>query len=172
MSIDFLFVDRLLCPTDVTWRLHYKQYTTHIVSIVYMYLYICTAWLWPDWANAQAILGLHWAHTHFVGFVMSRLILPCLIQSHDWSDQTSGKSQKLCEHVTGIQMVIHILCETNYSLGGTESLHLAILGFEIFSSHFSKSAFSIFVCITISFWHWSENFNLNLYLTCSSFGVD
>ena len=27
--------------------------------------------LWSDWANAQADLSLRWAHTHFVGFVMS-----------------------------------------------------------------------------------------------------
>ena len=30
--------------------------------------------LWPDWADAQADLSLRWAHTHFVGFVMSWLI--------------------------------------------------------------------------------------------------
>ena len=29
---------------------------------------------WSDWADAQADLSLHWAHTHFVGFVMSLLI--------------------------------------------------------------------------------------------------
>ena len=29
--------------------------------------------VWADWANAQADLSLRWAHTHFVGFVMSRL---------------------------------------------------------------------------------------------------
>ena len=29
--------------------------------------------LWSDWADAQADLSLLWAHTHFVGFVMSRL---------------------------------------------------------------------------------------------------
>ena len=29
--------------------------------------------LWSDWANAQADLSLRWAHTQFVGFVMSRL---------------------------------------------------------------------------------------------------
>ena len=29
--------------------------------------------LWSDWADAQADLHLHWVHTHFVGFVMSRL---------------------------------------------------------------------------------------------------
>ena len=28
---------------------------------------------WSDWADAQADLSLLWAHTHFVGFVMSRL---------------------------------------------------------------------------------------------------
>ena len=30
--------------------------------------------LWSDWADAQADLSLRWAHTHFVGFVMSQLI--------------------------------------------------------------------------------------------------
>ena len=29
--------------------------------------------LWSDWADAKADLSLRWAHTHFVGFVMSRL---------------------------------------------------------------------------------------------------
>ena len=30
--------------------------------------------LWTDWADAHADLSLHWAHSHFVGFVMRRLI--------------------------------------------------------------------------------------------------
>ena len=38
--------------------------------------------LWSDWADAQAELSLRWAHTRFVGFVMSQLIwqvaLKCL----------------------------------------------------------------------------------------------
>ena len=29
--------------------------------------------LWSDWAYAQADLSLRWAHSHFIGFVMSRL---------------------------------------------------------------------------------------------------
>ena len=29
--------------------------------------------LWSDWADAQAVVNFRWAHTHFVGFVMSRL---------------------------------------------------------------------------------------------------
>ena len=32
---------------------------------------------WSDWRDAQAGLSLRWAHTHFVGFVMSRLIYRC-----------------------------------------------------------------------------------------------
>ena len=30
--------------------------------------------LWSDWADAQADLSLRWVLSHFVGFVMSRLI--------------------------------------------------------------------------------------------------
>ena len=33
--------------------------------------------LWSDWVDAQADLSLHWAHSHFVGFVMSWLIFTC-----------------------------------------------------------------------------------------------
>ena len=29
--------------------------------------------LWSDWADAQTDASLRWAHSHFVGFVMSRL---------------------------------------------------------------------------------------------------
>ena len=40
--------------------------------------------LWADWADAQADLSLHWAHSHFVCFVMSRL--KCLDQHvRPWS---------------------------------------------------------------------------------------
>ena len=31
--------------------------------------------LWSDWVDAQADLSLRWAHSHFVDFVISRLIL-------------------------------------------------------------------------------------------------
>ena len=33
--------------------------------------------LWSDWADAQADLSLRWAHSHFVGFVLSRLKSVC-----------------------------------------------------------------------------------------------
>ena len=32
---------------------------------------------WAHWADAQADLRLRWAHSHFVGFVMSRLKFVC-----------------------------------------------------------------------------------------------
>ena len=35
--------------------------------------------LWSDWADAQADLSLRWAHSHFVGFVRSRLICQTVI---------------------------------------------------------------------------------------------
>ena len=39
--------------------------------------------LWSDWADAQADLSLHWAHTHFVGFVV--LWLKCIKKMQkDW----------------------------------------------------------------------------------------
>ena len=41
--------------------------------------------LWSDWADAQADLSVCWEHTHFVGFVMLRLIsalhLHCMSRS-------------------------------------------------------------------------------------------
>ena len=30
--------------------------------------------IWSDWADAQVVLSLRWAYSHFVGFVMLRLI--------------------------------------------------------------------------------------------------
>ena len=45
--------------------------------------------LWSDWADAQADLSLRWAHTHFVDFVMSWLIL------NGWNEQESMSSAGL-----------------------------------------------------------------------------
>ena len=41
--------------------------------------------LWSAWAEAQADLSLRWAHTHFVGFVISRLnFKECRIIKLSW----------------------------------------------------------------------------------------
>ena len=42
-------------------------------------------WLWSDWADAQADLSLRWAHSHFVGFIMSLL-------TSFWHSNCNGKS--------------------------------------------------------------------------------
>ena len=36
--------------------------------------------LWSDWTDAQADLSLRWAHIHFAGFVMSRLICTSILK--------------------------------------------------------------------------------------------
>ena len=46
--------------------------------------------LWSDWADAEADLSLRWACSHFIGFVMRRLVwttqyLPFLTDSWLWS---------------------------------------------------------------------------------------
>ena len=41
--------------------------------------------LWSDWADAQADLSLRWAHTHFVSFVVLRLILQHLLFNSDFA---------------------------------------------------------------------------------------
>ena len=38
--------------------------------------------LWSDWVDAHADLSLHWAHSHFVGFVMRWLIYKTPIEKH------------------------------------------------------------------------------------------
>ena len=48
--------------------------------------------LWSDWADAQADLSLRWAHTHFVGFVMSWLF--SLLSSIERENLYSGVSTR------------------------------------------------------------------------------
>ena len=55
--------------------------------------------LWSDWADAQADLSLHWAHSHFVGFVMRRLIccgsVVILMSTHYMGAQSFWFSHKV-----------------------------------------------------------------------------
>ena len=44
--------------------------------------------LWSGWADAHADLSLRWAHTHFVGFVMSRLTCTCVHTDNLWTFQS------------------------------------------------------------------------------------
>ena len=52
-----------------------RVFTVHLKKAwVLSYLLSAQRRLWSDWADAQADLSPRWAHTHFVCFVMRRLI--------------------------------------------------------------------------------------------------
>ena len=56
-----------------------------------------------DWADAQADLSLHWAHTHFVGFVMSRFRLLAfwllkMVSYQGWPNPHSDQGQYIKEY--------------------------------------------------------------------------
>ena len=59
---------------------------------------LATHWVhredWSDWADAQADLSLHWAHSHFVGFVMSWLIY--CVSEQQYVEPFSYGLAKLC----------------------------------------------------------------------------
>ena len=42
---------------------------------------------WSDWADAQADLNIHWAHSHIVGFVVRRLM--CAWRNRELSSNTN-----------------------------------------------------------------------------------
>ena len=48
--------------------------------------------LWSDWADAQADLSLHWAQSHFVGFVMRRLKGLIWKNRGSWSNRLHGST--------------------------------------------------------------------------------
>ena len=69
---------------------------------------MCAQWrIWSDWADAQADLSLCWAHSHFVGFVMRRLI---------W---TWGESNDVYMNLMKFKNALKIHCSVTslYSLG-------------------------------------------------------
>ena len=53
-------------------------------ACVLSYLLSAQRRLWSDCADAQTDLSFSWAHTHFVGFVMSRLILLSTPSQNHW----------------------------------------------------------------------------------------
>ena len=57
-----------ICPIWSVFAVRMKK------AWVLSYLLSAQRRLWLDWADAQADLRLRWAHSHFVGFVMSGLI--------------------------------------------------------------------------------------------------
>ena len=81
---------------------------------------LCTQWVakdpmflhadsedWSDWVEAQADLSLCWAHTHFVGFVMSRL--KYRVQKHVMSGECRGGSHLENSVSSTIVFAVHVL---------------------------------------------------------------
>ena len=62
--------------------------------------------LWSDWTDTQADLSLRWAHSHFVGFVMKRLIL-----------------------------VVNVNCEINTATGSITQVLFVLLNHQCMASH-------------------------------------
>ena len=46
--------------------------------------------LWSNWDDAQADLSLRWVHCHFVGFVMTWLILCCSFHKRQWATEVGN----------------------------------------------------------------------------------
>ena len=71
--------------------------------------------LWSDWADAQADMSLRWAHSHFVGFVMPRLICTVWVGSLVCIDPWSRRKASNEESAMSIWMysVFRILQNQN-----------------------------------------------------------
>ena len=63
--------------------------------------------LWSDWADAQADLSLRWAHTHFVGFVMSWLM--CLEDAEGMTTNLGPDQTTPCAVSSGSILLARIL---------------------------------------------------------------
>ena len=63
-----------------------------------------------DWADAQADLSLHWAHTHFVGFVTRRLNCSNSLQTADSLPKLNPVADRLQEYTPSVRTsyTIHI----------------------------------------------------------------
>ena len=81
----------------------------------------------PTGRNAQADLSLHWAHSHFVGFVMSRLryeghsfgnsnsLIMSSTNSLSWKELKKEKERKKKQNKNLCPVVLHIIsCHSNY----------------------------------------------------------
>ena len=67
-----------VCPAKTLISLGIRPvwsvFSVHMKKAWVLSYLLSTQWrLWSDWADAQADLSLHWAHSHFVGFVMRSL---------------------------------------------------------------------------------------------------
>ena len=114
--------------------------------------------LWSDWADAQADLSLRWVHTHFVGFVMSRLINTIGILSI-WSDrQVFANSVESGQGLHCLELCLHLwmhYCMVDPHCSNFRIITAIFLGVRIFlffmKHHYGWKAKAFLFCIC----HWS-----------------
>ena len=84
---------------------------------------------YSDWADAQADLSLRWAHTHFVCFVMSRLIFTFIFQGG--TQLVMGVASTVCyvSEIVMFYLVFKILKKTG-------CLVFMVIGFTGYSIRF------------------------------------
>ena len=87
MSFSTIFESRHVKTNKTSAPTEDSDQSGHLPSLIRVFaVHMMKAWvlsyplstqqiLWLDWADAQADLSLHWAQSHFVGFVMLWLIL-------------------------------------------------------------------------------------------------
>ena len=109
----------LRCPPRLIWVFAVRMKQPWVLS----YPLSAQRRLWSDWPDAQADPSLRWAHTHFVGFVMSWLI--CHRHIHHWT--TLWRLRKLS--IIGTIPVIYlwisqqqIVCKWNFKQNGNKKM--------------------------------------------------
>ena len=111
--------------------------------------------LWSDWVDAQADLNLRWRYSHFVGYVMSRLICCFFLKFALWSymkcfDKTISALARHCFHLRMNARCIALQKQRLNRLNQTESavfklwmLYFQRISFQIDSWHFGHNLINI-----------------------------
>ena len=84
---------------------------------------------WSDWADAQADLSLRWAHSHFVGFVMSRLIytrtqISLPLPPRTSNGQSLNRFSRYVTHMASYYFLVYFHCSKQYKKANKTDQHL------------------------------------------------
>ena len=97
-----------------------RGFAVHLKKHWYLSYPLSAQWrLWSDWAVAQADLSLRWAHTHFVGFVVSWLIflISLLSSTCIFTKRTSEKYKFYSWNIYAIECSCTLLKEPKDEMG-------------------------------------------------------
>ena len=108
--------------------------------------------LWSDWADAQVDLSFRWTYTHFVGFVMSRLIYLFKIHTyiHEFHCQRNFIFLSQFSRLTIIWKILWLITIYIPCL----SFCIIISGFNVRMRGYSHSSAKVpFPCCTCTCWY-------------------